>query len=156
MHDVTISELPPKRVAALRHRGDYAEIGATFERVRRIFDARGLWAPGQAMIALYHDDPAGVPLSELSGHAGVMVGAEALIHELFDTVVVKGGRHAVLRHEGSYQGLPGACRYLRETWPGEAGETPDADVPLQEIYLRPPEDPQGALTEIHMALKPQA
>ncbi|WP_172326840.1 GyrI-like domain-containing protein [Mangrovicoccus sp. HB161399] len=152
MYDVTIQDLPPKRLAALRHRGDYALIGSTFDRVRRIFDARGLWAPGQALVAVYHDDPGQVPVSELSGHAGVSVGEKALIHELFDTVVLKPGRHAVLRLEGSYEALPGAVDWLRADWPGLAGEAPDPDAPLHEVYVRPSDDPEGALTEIHMKL----
>ncbi len=152
MYDVQIRDLPPKRLAALRHRGDYAMIGATFERVRKIFDARDLWAPGQALVAVYHDDPEQVPTTELSAHAGVSVGEEALIHELFDKVVLKPGRHAVLSVEGSYEALPSAVQFLRDAWPSESGETPDPDAPLHEIYLRSSDDPEGALTEIHMKL----
>nr|WP_161556117.1 GyrI-like domain-containing protein [Mangrovicoccus ximenensis] len=81
MYDVTIRDLPARRLAALRHRGDCALIGSTFERARRVFDARSLWAPGQVLVAVCHDDPELVPASELSGHAGVAVEGEAVIHE---------------------------------------------------------------------------
>lgn len=42
MHDVTIRDLPPLRVAAMAHQGPYMDIGTTFERLYAWAAGRGL------------------------------------------------------------------------------------------------------------------
>ena len=74
MYEVTIKQLKPQRVATLAHRGDYNEIGRTFERL-------SIWAAGQAgvfgpttkMYGIYYDDPKSKPASELRSEACVTV-----------------------------------------------------------------------------------
>src|SRR5262249_23570162 len=58
-YEVTIRQQPAITVAALAHRGDYAMIGSTFERLAAIAGGQGLWGPTTRSFGIYYDDPKG-------------------------------------------------------------------------------------------------
>jgi AraC family transcriptional regulator len=155
MHDVTISDLPPMRLAALPHTGPYIGIGETFGRVwARAMDAGlGPRLSGPA-VGLYYDDPSSVPAAELRAHAGMEVTGDGPLPEGFDAVVVPGGRHAILTLKGPYTGIPAAWSWLYGEWFPASGEEPADRAPF-EVYRNGPADtePADLLTEICVPLR---
>ncbi len=153
MHDVTIQDLSPIRVAALRHRGPYTEIGPTFGRLYAWAGGRGLLNPSTRAFGITYDDPTAVPAAELRSDACLSLGPE--VEGDGDVVVqeIPGGRHAVLVHKGPYAELEHTFRWFYRNWLPTSGFTP-ADRPCVEEYLNdcralPPEE---WLTEIRIPL----
>lgn len=153
-YDVTIREEPPRRMAAMTHRGPYPEIGEAFEKASTIIGARGLFPQVRGMLGVYHDDPSAVPPADLRSHAGFELADEVAIPEGVEEVTLEGGRAAVLCFKGHYSGLPAAYDYLFGEWLSQSGEEP-RDAPTYEVYLNSPMDtaPDDLLTEICVPLK---
>jgi AraC family transcriptional regulator len=112
MYDVSVRELQPARLAALRHAGSYLEIGPTFERLFAWAIGRGLMGPQTRAIGVYYDDPDGVAAKDLRSDAGLVIGPEVPVDGDLRIVEVPGGRHAVLHHRGPYAELNKAYRWL--------------------------------------------
>lgn len=154
MYPVEIRKEPKRRLAAVAHRGPYYEISNAYETLGATLAQRGLWPKAGAMVAVYHDNPAEVPLAELSSHAGVVMGAKVALEPPLEAVTLAGGPHAVLRYQGPYSGLSAAYAHLIGTWLPASGRA-QAKRPMFEIYLNSPMDtaPENLLTEICMPLK---
>jgi AraC family transcriptional regulator len=154
MYDVTIRRLEPVRLAALRHVGDYMEIGTVFERIFAWAAGRGLLGPQARSIGVYYDDPDAVPAKELRADAGIAVGSAVTVDGGLRIVEVPGGRHAVLRHQGPYAELHKAYRWLYREWLPRSGED-CADRPCFEEYLNNPRalPPEQWLTDICLPLE---
>jgi AraC family transcriptional regulator len=153
MYDVTIPELQPVRLAALRHAGPYLEIGTTFERLFAWAAGRGLMGPQTRAIGVYYDDPDGTPAAALRADAGIAVGPGVALDDGLRIVEVPGGRHAVLHHQGPYAELNKAYRWLYREWLPKSGEQ-CADRPIFEEYLNNPRTlpPERWLTDICLPL----
>jgi AraC family transcriptional regulator len=153
MYDVTIRELQPVRLAALRHTGPYLEIGATFERLFAWAAGRGLMGPQTRAIGVYYDDADGTPAAALRSDAGIAVGPDVALEDGLRVVDVPGGRHAVLHHQGPYAELNKAYRWLYREWLPKSGEQ-CADRPIFEEYLNNPRTlpPEQWLTDICLPL----
>lgn len=152
MFDVDLRDEPATTAAAILHRGAYPTIGESFARLYPLLGQHGI-APAGPAVALYHDDPASVPVDELRAHAGTAVDPEAVLPEGCERIEIPGGRAAVLTFRGPYSGLPEAWAYLYGIWLPGSGETV-ADRPPYERYLNMPgEVPDSALlTEIILPL----
>jgi AraC family transcriptional regulator len=151
--DVNIQTLPPMRVAALRHRGDYQQIGATF-------GALMAWAAGKNVLKMdvrtfgvYYDDPQSKPKAELLSEACVEIPREfALAAGSGDDVRALNlahGRAAVFVYTGPYSELENPYRWLFDTWLRQSGEEL-RDEPCFEEYLNdarntPPSDLKTAI-----------
>lgn len=153
MHDVTIQDLEPLRVAALRHRGPYTEIGTVFARLQAWAGGRGLLGPATRAFGIAYDDPAAVPAEELRSEACLLVGPE--VEGDGDVFIreIPGGRHAIVRHKGPYAELDRTYGWIFRHWLPASGLTL-ADRPCVEEYLNdcrtlPPEE---WLTEIRIPL----
>ena len=153
MYDVTIPELQPVRLAALRHTGPYLDIGTTFERLFAWAAGRGLMGPQTRAIGVYYDDPDGTPGEALRSDAGLVVGSGIALDNGLRVVEVPGGRHAVLHHRGPYAELNKAYRWLYREWLPKSGEQ-CADRPVFEEYLNNPRTlpPEQWLTDICLPL----
>jgi AraC family transcriptional regulator len=153
MYDVSIRHFQPVRLAALRHAGDYMQIGATFERLFAWAAGRGLIGPPTRSIGVYYDDPDAVPAKDLRADAGLVVGPDVAIDGDLRIVDLPGGRHAVLHHKGPYAELHKAYRWLYREWLPESGEQ-CADRPCFEEYLNNPRTlpPEQWLTDICLPL----
>lgn len=149
MHDVTIQDLPPLRLAALEHRGPYIGIGGTFEQVGAVFAARDLWPQARGMVGVYYDAPGSVPDAELRSDAGIAVDEAFRMPPDLREVRLPGGRHAVLRFRGPYAQLHTAYDFLYGEWLPGSGEEPGDSAPY-ERYLNSPMEvpPSELLTEI--------
>jgi AraC family transcriptional regulator len=153
MYDVSIRELQPVRLTALRHAGSYLEIGTTFERLFAWAAGRGLMGPQSRAIGVYYDDPEGTPAQALRSDAGISVGPDVALDDGLRIVEVPGGRHAVLHHRGPYAELNKAYRWLYREWLPKSGEQ-CADRPIFEEYLNNPRTlpPEQWLTDICLPL----
>ncbi|WP_454020149.1 AraC family transcriptional regulator [Azospirillum sp. Marseille-Q6669] len=153
MHDVTIRDLPPLRVAAMAHQGPYMNIGTTFERLYAWAAGRGLVGPETRSFALYYDDPESVPADHLRSEAALLVDGPIPEDGPVRARDIPGGRHAVLIHKGPYAELERPYRWLYRDWLPSSGHAP-ADRPCVEEYLNNPRTlpPEEWLTEIRLPL----
>lgn len=159
-YPVEMAPYPGLRLAAVAHRGDYQEIGRTFDRIFAWAGGRGLLGPSARSIGLYYDDPLSTPKGELRSHAGISIdvdlpaeAAEAgiLIIEIPPLVC------AGVVHKGPYAELETPYRFLYGEWLPRSGCEPD-DHPCFEEYLNDPRrlPPSEWLTRIHLPLKEPA
>ncbi len=153
MHPVTTRDEPERRVVAVPHKGNYAEIGKSFETFSALCEARNLWPEMGPVIGLYLDSPEGVPEDQLRSYAGAQFRGKATPDGLED-LAIPGGKTAVLTYKGPYSGIQAAYHSLFGNWLPDSGEEP-ADQPSYEIYLNDPRDtaPEDLLTEICLPLK---
>ena len=141
-----------KRLAALAHRGDYAEGSVAYQKVATIMSTGGHWPQTSGMAGVYYDDPDVTPTEDLRSHAGVLWEGEK-VPEGLEEVKLDGGRYAVLHYMGSYAGFGEAYRYLYGPWLSSNQESL-RDAPSYEHYLNDPTDtaPAELLTDIYMPL----
>jgi AraC family transcriptional regulator len=150
----TIRESAPIRVAALPHRGDYREIGTTFERLAALAGGLNMFGPSTRSFGIYYDDVSAVPREALRADAcmtapdGWTPGGDLELRE------IRGGRYAVMLHVGPYAELERAYKWLYGTWLSEHGEEP-ADAPCIEEYLNDARTvpPTELKTEIWLPLR---
>ena len=79
MFNVSITTTLPLRVVALRHTGDYMNIGNAFERLSIWAAGQGLLAEGVRYFGIYYDDPAAKPASELVSDACLTIAETASV-----------------------------------------------------------------------------
>jgi len=157
MHDVQIRSLPSEKLAFLRHKGPYMQIGQAFEKLIGVLAGRNLIGQAKATKALYFSDPTQVPEDELESVAGVTVSDGFPVEAPLEAMETRGGDYAVLRYKGPYADMKWAYEWLYGEWLTGSGREP-ADAPCMEIYLNNPRDtaPADLLTDICLPLKPAA
>ncbi|MBI3496232.1 MAG: AraC family transcriptional regulator [Proteobacteria bacterium] len=134
MYEVSMRELAPVRLAALRHVGPYMGIGPVFERLSAWAGGRGLIGPSTRAFGIYYDNPEAVPANQLRSDAGITVGPQVEVDGDVRLIDLAGGRHAVFVHKGPYAELESAYRWACKQWLPQSGEEP-ADRPCFEEYL---------------------
>lgn len=154
MFDVTISDTPARRLAALQYIGPYTETKVTFLQVAQTATSQNLWPQVEAFIGIHYDDPNLVSEEKLRTHAGISLPLSVQIPDGLEEVQLKGGRYAVVRFKGAYEGIKICYDHLFGKWLPNSGEEP-ADAPSYELYLNDPaETPvDELLTEIYLPLK---
>lgn len=136
--NLEIRTYPEIRVASLRHVGPYDEIGEAFGRLGAIAVQTGLLKdPCARMIAVYHDNPSGTPISELRSDAGLVVSQSAKIPDSLSEQIVPAGRYACTVYRGEYTGLPGVWSWMMKEAVQSAGAN-FAEGPSLELYLNNP------------------
>ena len=131
--DVRIETLEPIHVARIRHVGSYAEVDRCFERLFRW--AASIGVPTGRVLTLSHDDPETVAPERLRSDACVELctGEEPAPGIMLGPV--GGGRFAVYRLVGPYEGISNAYRRLFKEWLPQSGEVTD-DRPCMELYRK--------------------
>jgi AraC family transcriptional regulator len=131
--DFVIEDVPPMRVATVRHVGPYSEIGEAIQQAVAVAEPAGLLdGSGAIWLGMYYDDPRSTPAEQLRSDAGFIVpDAKDLPSGLKDQVIA-GGRYARATYVGAYDGLPGAWVELRDALATAAHRT--AAGPSLEIY----------------------
>lgn len=154
MYEVSIRPFEGVRVAAMRHVGDYQEIGAMFDRLIAWASARGLMGAESRWFGVYHDDPAAMPAAKLRSDACVTVGPEVVGTADVAVTEIPACRAAMLVFKGPYAELEKAYRWLYGEWLPASGEEP-ADQPCFDEYLNDPKalPPSEWLTAIHLPLR---
>ena len=153
-YQAMIQEKPSIRVAALEHRGDYAQIRAAFEQLTTIAARMNLFGPSTRSFAIYYDDPSVTPRDALRSQVCLSVPENWSSSGRLESGEIRGGRYAITLHVGPYNELPRAYKWLYGTWLRESGEQP-ANAPLVEEYLNDPRTvrPVELKTEIWLALR---
>lgn len=154
MNDVQLRDVPPLRLAGIRHIGPYLEIGGTFERLTAWAAPRRLIDEGTRFFALYYDDPESVPDAALRSDACMTLRAGAAVDGDVRLIEQPALRCAVLRHKGPYAELEHAYRWLYRVWLPQSGHEP-ADAPPFEEYVNDPRTapPTEWLTDIFIPLR---
>ncbi len=130
----TIRETPAIRVAALAHRGDYHQIGTTFEQLGAIAAGMNLFGPSTRSFGIYYDDPAATPREALRSDACLTVPDDWAPNGRLELREIPGGRYAVTLHVGPYAELDRTYKQVYGEWLPRSGEEP-ADAPIVEEYL---------------------
>ena len=118
-------------MARIRHVGPYSEVGPCFERLFK-WAASVEVATGR-VLTLSHDNPETVAAERLRSDACVELCTHALRPPGIELGPVGGGRYAVYRLKGPYDGIAEAYRRLFSEWLPQSGESVD-DRPCMELY----------------------
>ena len=122
--NVTIKELPAKRLAALEHRGDPKKVGKTVQKLIA-------WAKSQPInlkpklgeaFGFGYDDPKEVPAEKFRFDIAITVPQD---FKLDDKVIEKelpAGRYATVVHKGSRNNISDTIYSLYRNWLPESGE----------------------------------
>jgi AraC family transcriptional regulator len=156
VQNVSVQDLPARRVAAIEHTGPYQELGPRFQRLAGWAFQKGLFAKGCAMLGVYYDNPRTTEASKLRSAACVDID-DAFNGDAAAGITVKtipGGRYAAGTHKGPYDRLEESYLWLFTQWLPQNGHEA-ADGPCYEIYLNNPQTtpPEELLTAIHIPLK---
>ena len=136
-----MESVDPIHVARIRHVGPYADVGPCFERLFRWAASIGV-ATGR-VLTLSWDDPESVAPERLRCDACVELRTDEEPPPGIELGPVGGGRYAVYRLLGSYDGSGPAYRRLFGEWLPHSGESM-ADGPCMEIYRNSPMDTSEA------------
>jgi len=158
MYQATIRVITPVRVVAIPHRGDYQQIGTTFERLAAWAAGRNLARPTSRSFGIYYDDPGTVAVEALRADACLELppdvnAADVAPDDRARVLEIPGGPHAVVLHVGPYADLMQAYHWLFSIWlPGSGKDA--ADRPCFEEYLNDPRahPPTEWRTEISLPL----
>ena len=150
---VTMRHNEPIEVVAMRHDGDYAGVGTTFERLNTTALGRGWVTELTRYFGMYYADPAATPAPDLRSDACLTAPPAFVADAELHALTIAGGRYAVLLHVGPYAELERAYSWLYREWLPASGHEP-ADGPCVEEYLNNPRlvPPSALRTEIWLPL----
>lgn len=132
-----IIEMPPMRVAAVRHVGPYHELQSAFQRLGEIAGQAGLFGlEGMMVMGVYHDTLTGTPEEELRSDAAVTLLDGIDIPKGLDEHHFPAGRFAKVVHKGPYEGLGGTWSRFLEKLANDGHTLRDA--PCYDVYLNMP------------------
>lgn len=134
---VEVREEPPRRVAYIRHVGNYSEIGQAFSRLARWAGPRGLTQENAHMLAIYHDNPDVTPVEKLRADACITVPEGTKVNRDIGLATLPGGTYAAAYVEIDDTQYGEAWNRLFSDWLPESGYQPD-DRPCYELYLNDP------------------
>jgi AraC family transcriptional regulator len=129
-------EIPPYRVAYMRHVGPYNETGgitALWTDFERWIRARDLRQPDTLTIGIGHDAPRIVAPDKLRYDACIVVGEDFRPDRFVNVADLPGGRYAVAQFEGASAAISEAWDRLFTSWLPSSGYQPE-DSPCLELY----------------------
>ncbi len=138
MYTAKIEQRDSIRVAALRHVGDYQQIGDSFQKLAAWVAGHGIDPMASRSFGIYYDDPEAKPQDELLSDACIEIPASLQARAPVESRTIAGGRYAVAIHTGPYAELERAYRWLFSEWLPASGEEA-ADAPMVEEYLNDPQ-----------------
>jgi AraC family transcriptional regulator len=153
--EVRIENLPPRRVAFIRHIGPYREVGPTFGQLVAWAARRGRLTPQSRLLGVAHDDPDVTPPEKrrydvcLEADAGFAGEGEVGVQE------IAGGDYAVTIHRGPYHRVMETIAHLCGEWAPHSGRELRS-APTFAVFLNDPgQTPaEELLTEIYLPLEP--
>lgn len=153
--DVRIESLDPIHVARIRHVGPYTEVEACFERIFRW--AAGIGVPTGRVLTLSYDNPETVAPENLRSDACVELRTSQEPPPGIVLGPVGGGRYAVYRLTGPYDGIARAYGRLYEEWLPGSGESM-AERPCIELYRNAQADrpPEKLVTDLCLPLRDES
>ncbi len=152
---VEIRQVPPRRVAFVRHVGRYSEVGAAWDRLLPLLGSEGRLASDSTFIGICHDDPQITPEARIRYDACVTVGEDFLPRGDVGVQEVPGGAYAVATHAGPYDTLGRTYAALLGEWLPRSGRVL-RDSPGFEVYLNDPHgtEPADLLVDVYVPLEP--
>jgi AraC family transcriptional regulator len=132
---VEIREIPPYRIAYMRHIGPYGTSGAIsalWASLRRWIRSRDLQRAGLLTVGIGHDAPGIVAPEKLRYDAGVIVGGDFKPDRAVNVTDLPGGKYAIARFQGSAAVITDAWARLYTVWLPSSGYQPE-DRPRLEL-----------------------
>ena len=133
---VEVKELPPFRIAYMRHVGPYGaggNIPALWARFERWMRARDLLHPGRSTIGIGHDAPDVVAPEKLRYDACLVIGDDFKPDNSVNVSQLPGGRYAITLFEGTAATISEAWDRMFASWLPNSGFQPE-DRPCLELY----------------------
>lgn len=136
--DVEIKRMPELRVGTVRHVGPYNQIPLAFERLGSIIGAAGQdGRSGNAMLAIYHDDPDTTPQDQLRSDAALVFPEGIPLPDGLVEQRLPAGLYACALHVGPYERLGDAWARFMGEWLPASGHRIGQGASY-EIYLNMP------------------
>jgi AraC family transcriptional regulator len=156
MYQVEIVDFECLPLVGYQHKGDYMEIGSTFEKLFVYAASHDLLSDQTRSIGLYYDDPKSVITNQLRAMACITLSQGVSLSDgdsLPESTEIPAGRCATLVFKGSYAELEKPYDWLFGHWLPQSGYEA-ADFPCFEEYLNDPKEtpPSELLTKIHCLL----
>ena len=153
--DVTIRDVPSRRVAIMEHRSDPATLGAALQRFIAWRKAAGLHPKTSPTFNVWRSERR--PTSPADYSVDLCVGTDQPI-DPSDTQIkageIPGGRCAVLRVVGYTDNLEPAALYLYRDWLPASGEEPrDFPIYCQRLAFFPEVPEHETVAELFLPLK---
>ena len=137
--EVEIREIPPMRVAYIRHTGPYNEVGETWGRLCTWAGMKGLIGPGTRMCGACYDDPDVTPEDKVRYDACLTVSDDVEGEGEIGVQVIGGGTYAVAVHRGAYEKLGETYTEVVGRWFITQGREP-GDPPCIDFYFNDPDN----------------
>lgn len=138
--EAEVRELPEHHVACIRHIGPYNQIGQAIEKILAWAGPKGLIQfPETQLMAVYHDNPEEVAVSELRSDACLTVPKGTEGDGDVKTMEIPGGPFAVAHVEIDVTEFGDAWDKLVGEWMPQQGVEPDAARMCYELYLNDPD-----------------
>jgi AraC family transcriptional regulator len=134
LSDVKVVTRENTRVYALRHEGDYQQIGATFGRLVAWLSGRDVASLNARSFGIYYDDPISKPASELVSDACIAAPPNAKADGDVRVMEIPAARCATFLFTGPYSELDKPYRWLYDTWLPQSGQDVGNHPPYEE-YL---------------------
>ncbi|MFP6557380.1 GyrI-like domain-containing protein [Paraburkholderia sp. B3] len=154
--DVKIVTLEPMDLLAVGHVGPYPKIGDAFFTLAQWLGQRGVPTAGAKLVGIFYDDPDRVEASKLRSKAAIHLPDASKVTPAspVESLQLRGGKHAVLLHEGPYEGLKDAWMWFYADWLPKSGHEGDFNAASFEVYLNTPEEvaPEALRTELYLPL----
>jgi AraC family transcriptional regulator len=156
MYEVEIVDFNRLSLIGYQYKGDYMEIGSTFDKLFVYAASHDLLCDQTRSIGLYYDDPKSVATNQLRAMACITLNHDVELagdDSSLQTVEIPPGRCATLLHQGSYAELEKPYDWLFGHWLPESGYEV-ADFPCFEEYLNDPKEtpPSELVTKIYCLL----
>ncbi|HKV69808.1 MAG TPA: AraC family transcriptional regulator [Gemmatimonadales bacterium] len=150
----TVKNMPELHIAAVAHRGPYNRINEAFSRLDTLVRRAHILDRATALLAIFHDDPELIPVSELRSDAGVVVPPGTPLSGELVARVIPAGRYACATHTGPYERLGDTWARLMGEWLPQS-EHRVAEGVSYEIYRNTPADtaPDGLITDLYIPLE---
>ena len=132
---VEIREIPPYRIAYMRHFGPYGTKGAItalWTHLWRWMCSRDLVRPGMLTVGIGHDAPGIVAQQKLRYDAGLIVGDDFKPDRTVDIANLPGGKYAVALFQGPATVITDAWARFYAAWLPGSGYQPE-DRPRLEL-----------------------
>lgn len=132
---VAVKEIPPYRIAYMRHVGPYGTSGgisALWARLKRWTAMRDLRHPAMLTVGIGHDAPSIVAPDRLRYDAGLVVGTDFKPDRTINLADLPGGKYAVTLFQGSAAVITEAWDRLYTIWLPGSGYQPE-DRPRLEL-----------------------
>ena len=153
MFNVDMMTVDEMQLAAYPHKGDYMEIGSTFEKLFMNASSQNLLNENTRSFGLYYDDPKSVTADELRSMACLTVDESQPLDGELERVTIPAGKCVSVLFKGPYAELEKPYDWLFGHWVPNSG-VEIADFPPFEEYLNDPKEtpPNELLTRIYCLL----